>query len=167
MSSIHSLLVAGDENPAANGDSQAERDDATSHTEPTQKSRNPFPILTMPFTPSFVVAGEETPTNNAVHEVTSDITWSSTSRTTADKAKIRLSPPPATLSEEVMPSIAELERDLLGPLAATLPDTCPAEDLVIPKSSQAEVGPKDVDTQVANDSGDQPTTNPDLDNDQS
>ena len=66
-----------------------------------------------------------------------------------------------------MPSIAELERDLLGPLAATLSDTCPAEDLVIPKSSQAEVESKDVDTRVANDSGDQPTTNPDLDNDQS
>jgi hypothetical protein len=74
MSSIHSLLIAGDENPDANGDSQAERDDATSHTEPTQQHQNPFPILTMPFTPSFVVADEENPTNNAVHEVILDIT---------------------------------------------------------------------------------------------
>jgi hypothetical protein len=86
---------------------------------------------------------------------------------TANEAKIRLSPPPAALSEEAMPSIAELERDLLGPLAATLPDTCPAEDLVIPKSSQAGVGFKDVDPNVANDSGDQPTTNPDLETEQS
>lgn len=161
MSSIHSLLVAGDETLAEIGDPQADRDDTT------QQHQSPFPILTMPFTPSFVVAGEENPTNNAVHEVIPDITWSSTSRTTANEAKICLSPPPAALSEEAMPSIAELERDLLGPLAATLPDTCPAEDLVIPKSSQAEVESKDVDTRVANDSGDQPTTNPDLDNDQS
>jgi hypothetical protein len=153
MSSIHSLLIAGDETLAEIGDPQADQ--------------NPFPILTMPFTPSFVVAGEENPTNNAVHEVIPDVSWSSTLRTTANEAKIRLSPPPAALSEEVMPCIAELERDLLGPLAATLPNTCPAEDLVIPKSSQAEVESKDVDTQVANDSGDQPTTNPDLDNDQS
>ena len=161
MSSIHSLLVAGDETLAEIEDPQADRDDTT------QQHQNPFPILTMPFTPSFVVAGEENPTNNAVHEVTSDITWSSTSRTTADKAKIRLSPPPSALSEEAMPSIAELERDLLGPLAATLSDTCPAEDLVIPKSSQAEVESKDVDTRVANDSGDQPTTNADLGTEQS
>jgi hypothetical protein len=86
---------------------------------------------------------------------------------TANEAKIRLSPPPAALSEEAMPSIAVLERDLLGPLAATLPDTCPAEDLVIPKSSQAGVWSKDVDPNVANDSGDQPTTNPDLETEQS
>jgi hypothetical protein len=84
MSSIASLLVAGDEILANAEDPQAERDDANSHSESTPQHQDSPPTLAMPSDHSFVVAGEETPTNSEVHEVTRRLF---TSRTTANKRK--------------------------------------------------------------------------------
>jgi hypothetical protein len=87
MSSIASLLVAGDEALADAEDLQVERDDVNSHPNPTQQHLDSPPTLAMPSIHSFVVAGQDTPTNNEVHEVTHTVTRSSLPEQQLTKAK--------------------------------------------------------------------------------
>jgi hypothetical protein len=69
MSSIHSLLIAGDEISAAQTEPEVNRDDVNTHPESTQQRQDSPPALAMSSIHTFVAAGEGFPTTNGVHEV--------------------------------------------------------------------------------------------------
>jgi hypothetical protein len=81
MSSIASLLVAGDE-ILVNAEYPANL-----HPDSIQQHQDLPPTLAMPSNHSFVVAGEEIPANNEVHGVTRDVARSSPREQQLTKAK--------------------------------------------------------------------------------